>query len=119
MLFRSRKVRLAGDFTLHGSRWPPAQRCAGTPAGSNVPEHLHRRPAEHLAALGYADSRPLTENLTPEQRAKNRRVEVVILEHAPQRPEEQENAPAAAADETGGIPPPPSFRDTSAIGAKP
>ena len=35
-----------------------------------------------------------------------------------QRPEEQENAPAAAADETGGIPP-PSFRDTSAIGTNP
>ncbi|MDP3089920.1 MAG: hypothetical protein Q8N04_04540, partial [Nitrospira sp.] len=48
----------------------------------------------------YADSRPLVENLTPEQRAKNRRVEVVILEHAPVRPEQQDNAfPSAPLDD--------------------
>ena len=65
-----------------------------------VLSELYSVPAEHLAALGYADSRPLVENLTPEQRAKNRRVEVVILEHAPVRPEQQDNAfPTAPSDD--------------------
>jgi chemotaxis protein MotB len=40
-------------------------------------------PANHLAAVGYADSRSLTDNLTPENRAKNRRVEIVVQEHKP------------------------------------
>lgn len=65
-----------------------------------VLSELYSVPAEHLAALGYADSRPLVENLTLEQRAKNRRVEVVILEHAPVRPEQQDNAfPSAPSDD--------------------
>ncbi len=45
---------------------------------------LYGVPSTHLAAVGYADSRPLTPNLNPEQRAKNRRVEVIILEDKPQ-----------------------------------
>jgi len=40
-------------------------------------------PASHLAAVGYADSRSLTDNLTPEHRAKNRRVEIVVQERKP------------------------------------
>lgn len=43
-------------------------------------------PSGHLAALAYADSRPLNGNLTPEERAHNRRVELVILESAPDLP---------------------------------
>ena len=43
-------------------------------------------PPDHLAAVGHADTRPVTANLDSEQRAKNRRVEVVILEQAPQAP---------------------------------
>jgi chemotaxis protein MotB len=37
-------------------------------------------PADHLTAVGHADSRPLADNLTPENRAKNRRVEIVVQE---------------------------------------
>ena len=37
-------------------------------------------PADHLTAVGHADSRPLADNLTPEHRAKNRRVELVVQE---------------------------------------
>jgi chemotaxis protein MotB len=37
----------------------------------------------HLTAVGHADSRPLTDNLTPENRAKNRRVEIVVQERRP------------------------------------
>ena len=39
--------------------------------------------ADHLTAVGHADSRSLTDNLTPENRAKNRRVEIVVLEPRP------------------------------------
>jgi chemotaxis protein MotB len=34
----------------------------------------------HLTAVSHADSRSLTDNLTPENRAKNRRVEIVVQE---------------------------------------
>jgi len=37
--------------------------------------------------VGHADTRPVTANLDVEQRAKNRRVEVVILEQAPPAPQ--------------------------------
>lgn len=64
---------------------------------------LYAVPGDHLAALGYADSRPLGPNLTPEQRAKNRRVEIVILNHAPIRPEQQDNVQGSTLDQQ--IPP--------------
>lgn len=48
-----------------------------------VLSELYGVPAAHLAAIGYGETRPLTANLDPEQRAKNRRVEVIILENAP------------------------------------
>ena len=38
---------------------------------------------DHLTAVGHADSRPLADNLTPEHRAKNRRVEIVVQEARP------------------------------------
>ncbi len=48
-----------------------------------VLSELYGVPSDHLAAVGHADTRPVTGNLDPEQRAKNRRVEVIILEQAP------------------------------------
>lgn len=48
-----------------------------------VLSELYGVPGGHLAAVGHADTRPVTANLNVEQRAKNRRVEVVILEQAP------------------------------------
>ena len=51
-----------------------------------VLSELYGVPSNHLAAVGHADTRPVTENLDSEQRAKNRRVEVVILEQAPPAP---------------------------------
>ncbi|MEP6934633.1 MAG: flagellar motor protein MotB [Nitrospirota bacterium] len=44
---------------------------------------LYGVPSQNLSAVGYADSRPLTDNLIPEHRAKNRRVEIVVLQHKP------------------------------------
>ncbi len=51
-----------------------------------VLSELYGVPSNHLAAVGHADTRPVTENLDSDQRAKNRRVEVVILEQAPLAP---------------------------------
>lgn len=48
-----------------------------------VLSELYGVPPKHLAAIGLADTRPITANLDQEQRAKNRRVEVVILEQPP------------------------------------
>ena len=49
-----------------------------------VLSELFAVPSERLSAVGHADTRPVTANLDVEQRAKNRRVEVIILEQAPQ-----------------------------------
>jgi chemotaxis protein MotB len=51
-----------------------------------VLSELYGVPADHLAAVGHAETRPVTANADAEQRAKNRRVEVVILEQAPSVP---------------------------------
>jgi chemotaxis protein MotB len=51
-----------------------------------VLSELYGVPSDHLAAVGHAETRPLTTNADAEQRAKNRRVEVVILEQAPSAP---------------------------------
>lgn len=53
-------------------------------------------PSENLSAVGYADSRPRTDNLIPEHRAQNRRVEIVVLERkqAPYPLEQEEERTA-------------------------
>jgi chemotaxis protein MotB len=56
-----------------------------------VLSELYGVPSDHLAAVGHADTRPVTENADAEQRAKNRRVEVVIMEQAPVLPALQSN----------------------------
>jgi chemotaxis protein MotB len=60
-----------------------------------------------LAAVGYGEFHPLAENSTPEGRARNRRIAVVILpeEVAPSDlppPAARTNAPPAAAESTAG-----------------
>lgn len=72
-----------------------------------VLSELYGVPPGHLVAMGYGDSRPVGENLTPEQRAKNRRVEIIILEHTPPRPEQQENVKETevASGESGSLGP--------------
>ncbi len=49
-----------------------------------VLSELYGVTADHLSAVGHADTRPVTANSDADQRAKNRRVEIVILEQAPQ-----------------------------------
>jgi chemotaxis protein MotB len=41
---------------------------------------LYGVPITHLSATGFADSKPIENNDTPEGRTKNRRVEIVVLE---------------------------------------
>jgi chemotaxis protein MotB len=76
-----------------------------------VLSELYGVPADHLAAVGHADTRPVTANSDTEQRAKNRRVEVVILEQAPAapilQPEEESEQSEQSAE---GIPQNPSKR---------
>ncbi|MBY0404442.1 MAG: OmpA family protein [Cyanobacteria bacterium] len=38
----------------------------------------HDLRADHLAAVGYGDTRPFTTNLTPQGRARNRRIDIII-----------------------------------------
>lgn len=65
-----------------------------------VLSELYGVPAKDLSAVGYADSRPVTDNTTPENRAKNRRVEIVILDKLPEpAPNRQSAVPAAAEGE--------------------
>lgn len=59
--------------------------------------------ANHLTAVGHADSRSLTDNLTPEHRAKNRRVEIVVQERKP-IPQPIETAEPRTALEMFGAP---------------
>ena len=61
-----------------------------------VLSELYGVPADHLSAVGHADTRPVTANSDAEQRAKNRRVEVVIMENAPVMPELQSESNADA-----------------------
>ncbi|MBN2704906.1 MAG: OmpA family protein [Deltaproteobacteria bacterium] len=42
----------------------------------------HHIPAKKLMAVGYADTRPLVANISPENRAKNRRVEFHFKKHS-------------------------------------
>ncbi len=46
-------------------------------------------PATRLSAAGYAEYHPVADNNTPEGRAQNRRVDIVILASAPQKAERQ------------------------------
>lgn len=49
--------------------------------------------AERLTAIGYGDTRPVETNTTPEGRARNRRVSVMIDSNRPEEPTEINEAP--------------------------
>ena len=70
--------------------------------------------AERLTAIGYGDTRPLETNTTPEGRARNRRVSILIDSNRPEEPMElrdQKPAGEIAGDDQGSVRPaavPPS-----------
>ena len=70
--------------------------------------------ANHLTAVGHADSRSITDNLTPENRAKNRRVEIVVQERK-STPEPVERAEPRTALEMFGAPQEGVKREAGAI----
>ena len=62
-----------------------------------VMAELYAVPPNHLSAVGRADSMPRADNLTPENRAKNRRVEIIVLAEKtplPAPPPSSEEQPA-------------------------
>lgn len=76
-------------------------------------------PRERLSAAGYADTRPVGDNLTPEGRAANRRVEIVILRHAAESAAPlpaARTAPEAAEPESSAVGPAVSEGQSSAGG---
>jgi chemotaxis protein MotB len=88
MIELNRQVRIEGhtdNVPIRTAQFPSNWELSATRAVMvvRVLNELYGVPSTHLAALGYADSRPLTPNLTPEQRAKNRRVEIIIMDDAP------------------------------------
>lgn len=50
---------------------------------TRVLTELYRFQPERVSAAGYAEFHPVTDNLTPENRAKNRRVELLVLMNDP------------------------------------
>jgi chemotaxis protein MotB len=46
---------------------------------TRVLTELYRFQPERVSAVGYAEFKPVMDNLTPENRAKNRRVEILVL----------------------------------------
>ncbi|MCP9449034.1 MAG: OmpA family protein [Nitrospira sp.] len=88
LLELNRHVRVEGhtdNVPIRTAQFPSNWELSATRAVMvvRVLSELYGVPSDHLAAVGYADTRPVASNLTPDQRAKNRRVEVIILEHAP------------------------------------
>ena len=76
------KIIVAGhtdDQDIRSSRFPSNWELSGARAGSVV-RYLQSNgiKSERLAAVGYADTRPLADNDTAQGRAKNRRVELIL-----------------------------------------
>jgi chemotaxis protein MotB len=61
-----------------------------------VLSELYGVPPSHLSAVGRADSIPRADNLTPENRAKNRRVEIIVLAEKKVSPEPTPEEPSHA-----------------------
>lgn len=68
------------SLPISNSRYPSNWELS-TARASNVLARLiaHGIPSARLAVAGYADERPVADNSTPEGRALNRRVDIVIL----------------------------------------
>jgi chemotaxis protein MotB len=62
-------------------------------------------PPDRISAVGYAEFRPIASNDTPEDRAKNRRVDIVVmsLDQSYLEPEERSDEPRPAADTSVSI----------------
>lgn len=96
-------VRIEGhtDNVPISSRTFPTNWELSSARATNVVRVLTDRfgvPAAKISATGYGDSRPKTSNDTPAGRARNRRVDIVILSDSGEVSE-----PETVLDESGGI----------------
>ncbi len=95
-----RQIRVQGhtdNVSIHSALFPSNWELSAIRAVTVVRalSELYGVPKHNLSAVGYADSRPVMDNTTPEHRAKNRRVEIVILERKPAASTDQEAATPA------------------------
>lgn len=69
---------------IHSIRYPSNWELSGARAGSVV-RYLEANgiPSDRLRAIGYADTRPMTDNNTAHGRASNRRVELIMEQAQP------------------------------------
>jgi len=76
------RVEVAGhsdDIPITGGRYHSNWELSSARAASVVESLIAMGiPASRLHATGYADTRPISSNATPEGRAKNRRVEFIV-----------------------------------------
>jgi chemotaxis protein MotB len=91
LLELNRHIRVEGhtdNVPIRTEQYPSNWELSATRAVMvvRVLSELYGVPPDHLVALGYADTRPVAANLNSDQRAKNRRVEIIILENAPSPP---------------------------------
>lgn len=69
------------NVPIHNERFPSNWELSATRASTIVRYMIarHKVDASHLTAVGFADQRPLNPNDTPEHRAKNRRIDILIV----------------------------------------
>lgn len=66
---------------IRNVRFPSNWELSSTRASTIVRyfQNIHRYPPQRLIAVGYADQRPVVPNDTPENRAKNRRIDILVV----------------------------------------
>ncbi len=96
------------NIPIHNDRYPSNWQLSTDRAASVIMYWIARYPqaSGRLSAAGYGEYRPVATNDTPEGRAKNRRVEIIVLRDIISIGE-----PGAAAKEDSRLKPPPAKAD--------
>jgi chemotaxis protein MotB len=85
------------DLPIHTAQFPSNWELSTARATQVIRYFIEQGqvPAQRLAAAGYADSRPLEPNTSEATRARNRRVDVVILRSSQERWSREQRRSAA------------------------
>lgn len=69
------------DTPIHTAKFPSNWELSSTRASTIVRyfQTIHKYPSDHLISVGYADQRPVVPNSSPQNKAKNRRIEILIV----------------------------------------